>query len=615
MLVRIIILSLLLSLSTILNAQIRVASGLESEIYTQFAKDIQNNSYIDLDIETTAGSAENLKLLINGDVDLAFVQYDGLIFEELNNPGIQEKIKIFLPLYYEEIHLISNRSSDINNIQDLQNKTVGVGDANSGTFITSELLKQKLNINCNAVNISFEESMKFLVNDSIDAFFYVGAAPSNLLKNLSESQSSLIKLVNISSNDLNKIYENKSIDKSIYPWMTNDIETFSVRSLLAVNTSNLDTKTEQKIDSLYNDLKANLKGIQKNKFSHEKWDQVDFTDTSGLSWAIYKKKYVTPELIIDIMAIIAAILTFLQIYLMINKLWKRKHERVVAESVSISAMFISITINGFFAIKNLGSSQVPQLAANILWITGSVISAIIGIGLWVSTNKGIGFWKLLRAALNLERKEAGDLAKMFFRPSSAEEIIEILGRMAMIDEDLDAREKDFIQDFADNWSIKLDWEKIKKYKDEDGDPYRKIKKSMHDLINSNPPEDQVSQLRDVLSILVNIDDVVTTEEELMMAELNGIISKYLSDDSDPDVFKVAVVPRNEEQEKIIENKFKELQKQEVAGGFAYVSDEFYSETYAEIISAQYRTINVFSVVFKPNHMLSVDEIKIKGGNK
>jgi len=463
------------------------------------------------------------------------------------------------------------------------------------------------------VNIPFSNSLSALSNDSIAAFFYVGAAPSNLLKNLSKDMSAFIKMLPIEIKELEKIYQARTIDENVYPWLENDLNTYSVNSLLVVNTDKITAINEAIIDSLYEDLKANLKGIQKNKFSHEKWDQVDFTNTSDIDWPFYKKKYVTKELIIDLMAIIAAILSFIQIYLMVNKLWKRKHERVVAESISISAMSISILINGFFAIKNMGSSQIPQLSANILWITASLISAAIGIGLWVGVNRGKGFWKLLIAALNLERKEAGDLAKAFFRPGAAEEIIEILGRMAMIDDDLDVREKDFIQNFADNWGINLDWEKVKKFKDESSDPYFEIKKSMEDLIKTNPPEDQITQLRDVLSILVNIDNVVTEEEELMMAELNGIISKYLSDDADPDVFRVAVVPRNDEQEKIIESRFKDLQKTEVAGGYAYVSDEFYSETYAEIISAQYRTINVFSVVFKPNHIISIDEIKSKSG--
>jgi hypothetical protein len=69
-----------------------------------------------------------------------------------------------------------------------------------------------------------------------------------------------------------------------------------------------------------------------------------------------------------------------------------------------------------------------------------------------------------------------------------------------------------------------------------------------------------------------------------------------------DVFRVAVVPQSPEQENSIVGLLKDLKKEHIAGGWAYVSEPYYSERYAEIISAQYRALNVFSVVFKPGNI-------------
>ena len=559
------LLSFFIGLSTFAQAPIKMVSGIKGEIYDQFAKDIQNNTHVNLKIYQSRGSLDNLDYLFSDSIQIAFVQYDVL---QTAHPkkNVSKYIKVFLPLYHEEVHLIALRNSGISSLGDLAAKSVGVGHANSGTHV------------------------------------YVGAAPSGYLSSLDADVAKRLKLVDIQNKRLSEIYEKQEIKKETYSWNNTDIYTINVPTLLLVNTHNIDTAMARQIDILYNDLNDNLKGIQWNKFSHPKWAQVDFSNLNGIDWPVYKKEYVSYELVVNIMAIIAALLSFIQIYFIINKLWKRKHEQVVAESISISAMFISIFINGFFAIKNMGGGNIPQLSANLMWITASVISTIIGVGLYVSSKRDRGFFHLLLEALNLERREAGDLAKVFFKPSGAAKIIEILGRVAMVDNDLDEKERDFIQGFADNWGIKMDWDGIQKYLDESEQRFQELRRAMNSYLDTSPPNEQASQLMDVISLLVNVDGVLTEEEDLMLSELTGLIMKYLGKGSDVDIFKVAVVPQSEEQEKAVLDLLKDLNKEEIAGGWAFVSEAYYSERYAGIISAQYRALKVFSVVFKPNEI-------------
>ena len=565
---------------------INMVSGIKGEVYDQFAHDIQNNTHVQLNIYQTRGSQDNLNYLLTDSIQIAFAQYDVLKVDRLKK-GIEDYIKVFLPLYCEEIHLITLKNSSINSLIDLQGRKVGVGDPNSGTYVTALIIKSIKKMDWQAESIPFNQSIKALMDHQIDAFFYVGAAPSTYLSSLDKAVTANLRLVGVRDDALNDIYENRIMPSGTYDWNKEKVKTIGVRSLLLVNTHNIDSAMARQIDGLYNDLSANIKGIQWNKFSHPKWKQVDFGDMDHIDWPVYKEKYIfTIDNAFFVMAIIAAILSFIQIYFIINKLWKRKHEQIVAESISISAMFISIFINGFFAARNMSTGSIPQLSANIMWITASIISMIIGVGLYVATNRNEGFFRLLLRALNMERKEAGDLAMIFFKPSGAAKIIEILGRVAMVDNDLDETEKEFIQGFADNWGIKTDWDQIVKYADESEQRFSELRRAMSSYLGTSPPKEQASQLMDVTSLLVNVDGVLTDEEDLMLSELTGLIMKYLGKGTEVDVYRVAVVPQSKEQEEAIEGLLKDLTKEHIAGGWAYVSEAYYSERYAGIISAQ-----------------------------
>ena len=589
-------------------SQITIVSGIKGETYNQFSHDIDNNTSVKLNILTSQGSAENILLLDSSNIELAFLQYDVLYNYGKTHLNAEDNIKLFLPLYNEEIQLITLNNSSVNSFDDLRNKNVGMSGENSGSNFTANYLKSISKYQWNDFNIISAKSIDALLSHEIDAFFYVGGVPSNFLVKLPQEIKDKIRLIPINIKNNKDCYNATTIYAKTYSWQQHDIQTYSVKSLIAVNTKNIDLSSEKILDSLYNDLKNNLRGIQLNNFSHSKWESVDFTDTDNIDWEVYKEEYTMQERVLDGLGWLAAILSFFQIYFIVNKLWKRKHEQLVAESISISAMFISLFINVLFGVNNIGQGGYAQLSGNILWVFASTISLMVGIGLYVNMNKGTNFFQLLLKALNMERKEAGDLAKRLFQPSSADKILTILGRLAMIDNDLDDLEKKYIQQFASDWHIEINWDEIHKYADKSSDKYNKLRDSVHAYLHSSPPKEQASNLIDVISLLINADGVVSKEEAIMEAELTGIIKEYLGEDDDIDIFKIAVVPQNEEQENAIQSRFHELTKVEIAGGFAYLTENFHSEKYAEEVSKQYRSFKVFSLVFNPRTISNYDEL-------
>ena len=161
---------------------------------------------------------------------------------------------------------------------------------------------------------------------------------------------------------------------------------------------------------------------------------------------------------INTLAAGAIILTLITAYLVANKVWSRKHEKVVAESISVSAQLINIGTMLPFLFKYIAfdgdymsfTNMMIRLALTILFLA-------IGIGFWVRVADRESFWNKVKRALKLEKAESMDLINALIRPSGARIILDILQRLALIDKDLDDAEKDFIQAFADRWNIKIDF--------------------------------------------------------------------------------------------------------------------------------------------------------------
>lgn len=590
-------------------SQINLMTGLDNEIYDEFAQDISKITDVKIQRYSSEGSNQNFSDLLSDSIHLAFIQSDVLKFRAKNNKNISEYIQVFLPLYTEEIHLITTKSSNINCLSDINGLTIGVGSKGSGSITTASIIKQQCKLHYKSVQLPFKACLRALNDHKIDAFFYVGAAPSNALRNLPDKQAKNLKLVPVSDKRLKGYYQKCTINRNKYSWLNRNIKTLGVRSLIVINTRNLDQRSGLAADLLYTDLLQNLDRIKSTGSSHPKWQNVDFANRKHSGWPVYKADKKRIRSISYLLGILAAIFTLIQVYFMINKLWSRKQEKIVAESISVSALIISIVINGLFVANNMYIHNYPQMMANLFWISSSIIMLFIGIGYWVYANKHKSFWNLILHALKLEKHEATDLAKSFFKPNGAEKIIEILGQLAMIDNQIDPRERKFIQPFADAWGIKIDWVKIEKnYGSQNGIGFYKIRNSMKEYLQSSPPDNQVSQLNNLLILLVQADNIVTREEELILEELGGMIDQYLGNNDQKPMFNIAVVPQNKQFDDAIKSTIKGLSKSKIAGGFAYLSEPYYSEKYAEIISERFRLLNLFTVVIKPKYISDTKEL-------
>jgi TRAP transporter TAXI family solute receptor len=166
--------------------KITIGTGDPSGAYYAFAqryREILAREGITLEIRSTAGSVENIKLLEvkEGGVDIAFVQ--GGIGEPSAQPGLRS----LGSLYFEPLWVFYQRGLPVKRLPDLRGKRIAVGPAESGVnAIATKLLA------ANGVNpqtaallpLGGEKAVEALREKRADAAFFVLSPQSSLIQNL-----------------------------------------------------------------------------------------------------------------------------------------------------------------------------------------------------------------------------------------------------------------------------------------------------------------------------------------------------------------------------------------------------------------------------------------------
>lgn len=293
---------------------------------------------------------------------------------------------------------------------------------------------------------------------------------------------------------------------------------------------------------------------------------------------------------------IALVLIFVEAYLTINKIWIRKHELVVSESISVSAQLLALATGIPFIGLYIMEGAYEGAVGDGVFLVVNIIMIAIGVGFWVEGRRRLGFWNNLKKSLNLEKSEAGKLLKSFFKPVAAEQVIRILHGLANIDNSLDDKEIKFIKAFADEWGIDItdllqDETEVGK---ESAESFAGLRTLVQDYLRMSPPKEQAGQLRDVLSSLTGIDGNVSSEEELIMEELGGLIDDYVGGTRSTG-FTVLVAPQSHAQEVALKEILHEHHKEQRLGGEVFAVGQYYSQEYADMVCGWYRETGYLTI--------------------
>ncbi len=281
-------------------------------------------------------------------------------------------------------------------------------------------------------------------------------------------------------------------------------------------------------------------------------------------------------------------------YLIINKLWKRRTKKDVAESVSLGAALLGLATGVPFLIEFtvIDHTPLPALKQAIGILTALVL-LVIGSGLWVAENRGKGFSSLFLRALNLERRESADLIKALVQPSGADRILRILDQLARVDRRIDRREIGLIDEFARRW--KLDPPDLHAGAVDGDSSLLAVRDSVLDYLALDPPPEQASELVDLLRVFVRVDTEVSPEEETVVEELSALIARYLHREGQASTtFEVVIVPQNEEQVEAVRSLIPGAEMKPARGGRVFSVGRFFSRRYAEVICHRYIALGLFT---------------------
>jgi hypothetical protein len=304
------------------------------------------------------------------------------------------------------------------------------------------------------------------------------------------------------------------------------------------------------------------------------------------------------EILVRILVAVGVLIAAVSNYLIINKLWKRKHLKDVAESVSISAALLGLVTAVPLLIQGAfyDETPIPALKTGIGILTG-IIFVLIGSGMWVGENQKISFLRLMLKALRLERDESADLLKVLLQPKGAEQILRILELMAKLDRNIHEAEIELLGDFAKRW--KIDPPTLSPGAVEDDGTLLDIRSAVETYLELNPPFEQAAQLVDVLKLFAEADEDVSRVEQLVLDEVAGLIESYVEEDVlDRQSWEIIIVPQSPAQFDAVESLLPGAQPSQLRGGRVFSLGRFFSNDYAEAVSQKYIALGLFTTIVR-----------------
>lgn len=297
---------------------------------------------------------------------------------------------------------------------------------------------------------------------------------------------------------------------------------------------------------------------------------------------------------VEFLVAIGIVTSLVSNYLIINKLWKRRMVREVAESVSIAAALLGL-VNAipFLLLFMLINHSPAGAAKTAISIITAVVFVMIGSGLFVAELRDRGFRHLFTRALKLERKESTDLLKQLVQPKGAAHILRILHQLASVDGHIDEREAAMIREFAREWRLTAPAA-------DGGGPGADLitlRKSVTDYLSLRPPAKQVGQLTDVLRVMVESDARVTWQESVALEEIGGMLKQYiLGEDEDASLHEVLIVPQSDAQVEAVRTLLPDREEKILRGGRVFSVGLYFSPRYAEFVCQKYIGLGLFSTV-------------------
>jgi len=164
--------------------------------------------------KSSSGSVHNIRAILSGRLDSAFVQsdilhwaYEGEGFFYGDTP--LSELRILANLFDETIHIVTNKWAGITTISDLKGKRINIGPINSDSNIEARLILRAFGLQVDQdytpTDLKPAYAADALREGRIDAFIVVTTPPSSIITSLLDEN--VVTLLDISGEELTPLIE------------------------------------------------------------------------------------------------------------------------------------------------------------------------------------------------------------------------------------------------------------------------------------------------------------------------------------------------------------------------------------------------------------------------
>ena len=283
-------------------------------------------------------------------------------------------------------------------------------------------------------------------------------------------------------------------------------------------------------------------------------------------------------------------------YLRANKLWSRKHMQDVAESVSLMAQGVGLLTLGSFAIASYIDGSIHGIVSSAIWFSMTVFMILVGTGVWLRNTKSMTFMERFKIFFNKETHEVGDLIKDLYSPTGKNYLLDIIQKIALIDNEISDKEKVILEKVFKEWDEDIDIDSLSSNNNSTNQNIIEIQDLVDKYLDLSPPTNQVSRLVDLVKLLVKADGTVTDEEQLISEEIIFQLESYVTEGGEMVRYDVAIVPQRDDQRQTIKELFPQLKYTEEAHGDTYLNEKFFTLAMANIYCEEYKKVGLNAVV-------------------
>ncbi|MFV2035805.1 MAG: TAXI family TRAP transporter solute-binding subunit, partial [Halocynthiibacter sp.] len=144
-------------------------------------------------VKSSQGSTANVRALVSGDADAAFVQADITDWAYRGQAMFAgkpaEQLRVIAALYPEAVQLVTAKSAKILSVADLRGRRVSIDRAGSGTQADALLILAAFDLSredMTVEEIDVSNAADLLIAGALDAFFLISGTPSTVVTDLAE---------------------------------------------------------------------------------------------------------------------------------------------------------------------------------------------------------------------------------------------------------------------------------------------------------------------------------------------------------------------------------------------------------------------------------------------